>query len=82
MTPPNRTMGFTAQLAVPVAIPLPHRSQDHETCVTPTLSEAVPLRFRLPLDVLNVAVETGDVIAIDGGVVSGGVYVTVSVAEA
>ena len=82
MTPGNKLMGFTVQLAVPVTTPLPHRSQDHETCVTPTLSEAVPPRFRVPLVVLNVAAETGDVIAIAGGVVSGGVYVTVRVAVA
>ena len=61
------------QLVVPMALPLPHRSQDHATCVTPTLSEAVPIRFRVTLDVLNVPVETGDVIEIEGGVESGGV---------
>jgi hypothetical protein len=31
------------QFAVPVATPLPPRSLDHRTCVTPTLSDAVPL---------------------------------------
>ena len=35
----------TDQLLVPVAVPLPPRLFVQLTCVTATLSEAVPLRF-------------------------------------
>jgi len=34
----------TLQLVVPEATPLPPRSFTHVTCVTPTLSAAVPLK--------------------------------------
>ena len=73
MTPESSAIPLTDQLAVPVAVPLPPRSEDQLTCVTPKLSEAVPARFMALVFVLKVGVETGEVMAIAGGVVSGGV---------
>jgi hypothetical protein len=63
----------TDQLVVPVAVPLPPRSFAHVTCVTATLSEAVPPMLTELELVLYVALEVGDVIKIEGAVVSGGV---------
>jgi hypothetical protein len=40
--PPNRVIEEMFQPPVPFAMPLPPRSLDHRTCVTPTLSDAVP----------------------------------------
>ena len=40
--PDCSTIPFTDQLVVPVALPLPPRLFDQLTCVTPTLSDAVP----------------------------------------
>ena len=61
------------QLAVPVAVPLPPRSFVQVTCVTPTLSDAVPPRFMEAEAVLYVDPEVGDEIVIAGFVLSGGV---------
>jgi hypothetical protein len=55
---------------VPVAVPLAPRSVDHVTCVTPTLSLAVPLTAMVPLVAVKVPVPVGAVIAIAGAVVS------------
>jgi hypothetical protein len=46
----------TLQLVVPLAVPEPPRSLTHVTCVTPTLSDAVP------------EIETGDVDDVVGAV--------------
>ena len=72
------------QVVVPDATPLPPRSLDHLTCVTPTLSVAVPPRFiDEPLAVYH-ELRVGVVIAATGRVVSppppvggGGVVVVV-----
>ena len=37
-----RTIPLAVQLVVPLAVPLPPRLFVHVTCVTPTLSDAVP----------------------------------------
>jgi hypothetical protein len=42
----------TDQFVVPVAVPLPPRLFAHVTCVTPTLSAAVPAKFNELLLVL------------------------------
>ena len=62
---------FTDQAAVPVAVPLPPRLFDQVTCVTPTLSAAVPPRFNGVVLVLKVVPLVGAVIVTVGGVVSG-----------
>ena len=67
-----RAIPATDQFAVPVAVPLPPRLLDQLTCVTPTLSEAVPLTLSVLLPVAYVALEVGNVIVMVGEVVSGG----------
>jgi hypothetical protein len=57
-------------VVVPVAVPLPPRSFVHVTCVTPTVSAAVPPSVRGEVLVLKVGVEVGEVIATVGAVVS------------
>jgi len=64
------TIPLAVQLVVPVAVPLPPRLFVHVTCVTPTLSDAVPPSARDAVRVLYVAPEVGVVIAIVGGVAS------------
>jgi len=60
----------TLQFEVPEATPLPPRSLDHRTCVTPMLSLAVPPRFIVaPLAVYDELL-VGDVIVATGRVVS------------
>ena len=44
LSPDCKAIVLTAQLLVPVAVPDPPRLLVHVTCVTPTLSLAVPLR--------------------------------------
>jgi len=61
---------LAAQLVVPVAVPLPPRLFAHVTCVTPTLSDALPRNARRGLLVLKVAPKVGEVIATVGGMVS------------
>jgi hypothetical protein len=68
------------QLAVPVAVPLPPRSLTHVTCVTPTLSDAVPPTVIVVAVVVTVPVVVGVVMAIVGRVVSVSVAVSVAVA--
>jgi hypothetical protein len=63
-------MPVTLQLAVPAAFPLPPRSLVQLTCVTPTASLAVPLRFSVPVVVAYVDEEVGPVIEMFGAVVS------------
>src|ERR1043165_2163407 len=65
------------QLVVPVAVPLPPRSFDHVTCVTPMLSPAVPARLSGVVVVLYVGLVVGVVIATVGTIASD---VTVSTA--
>src|SRR5437762_922773 len=65
-----RTIPLAVQLVVPVAVPLPPRLFVHVTCVTPTLSDAVPPSARDDVGVLYVEPEVGVVIAIVGGVAS------------
>ena len=73
-----RAMPVSDQVVVPVAVPLPPRSLDQVTWVTPMSSAAVPPRLRELLLVLYVAPDVGDVIATVGAVVS--VKVTVRIA--
>jgi hypothetical protein len=58
------------QLVAPLAVPLPPRLFAQVTCVTPTLSLAVPPSVSVAVAVLNVAAVVGVVIATDGAVVS------------
>src|SRR5207247_5250972 len=44
--PSWRMMPLAVQLVVPLAVPLPPRLFAHVTCVTPTLSDAVPASAR------------------------------------
>ena len=60
----------TDQLVVPVAVPLPPALLLHVTCVTPTLSAAVPLSVSGLLFVEYDDPDVGDVIDTVGGVVS------------
>src|SRR6187200_2801164 len=63
-------MPDTLQFDVPEATPLPPRSLDQRTCVTPTLSLAVPPRFIVaPLAVYDELL-VGDVMVATGRVVS------------
>jgi len=59
------------QELVPAATPWAPRSVAQVTCVTPTLSEALPLTVMLVLVVLKVDDEVGEVMLIVGAVVSG-----------
>src|SRR5512138_739848 len=67
-------MLLTDQFVVPVAVPLPPWLLLHVTCVTPTLSAAVPPSVNELVVVLNVLAEVGVVMVTLGGV---GSYVTV-----
>src|SRR4030095_4383971 len=58
------------QLVVPAAVPLLPRLFVHVTCVTPTLSEAVPPSASEGPVATNVEAEVGAVMAIDGAIVS------------
>jgi hypothetical protein len=66
-------MPVTIQFAVPVAVPFPPRLFDHATCVTPTLSLAVPPMPTVAAVVVKVVLVVGVLIATVGFVVSGGV---------
>jgi hypothetical protein len=79
-SPGNRVIPLADQLVVPVAVPVPPvRLFDQETCVTPTLSEAVPPSVTDAVVVLKVVPAVGDVMVTVGAVLSAaGVYVTVS----
>src|SRR5713101_2692664 len=59
-------MPLTDQLVVPVAVPLPPRLLLHVTCVTPTLSDALPPMVRGLVFVVNVELEVGAVIVTVG----------------
>ena len=61
---------LTDQFVVPVAVPLPPRLLLHVTCVTPTLSDAVPATARGLMFVVNVELEVGVVIATVGALLS------------
>ena len=47
LTPDCKVIPVTVQFAVPAAVPPPQRSHAQVTCVTPTLSEALPPILRL-----------------------------------
>src|SRR2546430_12078172 len=66
LAPAWRTMPLAVQLVVPVAVPLPPRLLVHVTCVTPTLSDAVPPSTRDDVGVLYVEPAVGVVIATVG----------------
>src|SRR5204862_5754375 len=70
LAPDCSTMPLAVQLVVPVAVPLPPRLFAQVTCVTPTLSDAVPPSARDDVRVLYVEPAVGVVIAIVGGVAS------------
>jgi hypothetical protein len=67
--PLTRAM-LALQEVVPVAVPLPPRELDQLTCVTPTLSDAVPEMAREEVVVEN-GLAAGVVIETAGAVVSG-----------
>ena len=71
--PAGRTSPLMVQLVVPEAMPLAPWLVTQVTWATPTLSDAVPPRLKLELDVLKVGPEVGEVMLMVGGVVSGGV---------
>src|SRR5688572_30817166 len=77
-------MPVTLHVPVPAAVPLAPLLLVHVTCVTATLSVAVPPSVNVPLVVLYATPLVGDVIVTAGGVVSGpaGVYVTSRVSTA
>ena len=78
LNPDCSTIPVADQLVVPLAVPPPPRSLDHITLTTPTLSEAVPETFTVPVLVLYVCpLATGEVMAMDGRMVSDGVEFTV-----
>ena len=64
--PLESAIPLTDQLVVPVAVPDPPRSFTQLTCVTPTLSEAVPLSVSGVAPVANVAALVGPVIVTAG----------------
>ena len=66
------TIPVTDQAVVPLAVPLPPRSFTQVTCVTPTLSEAVPPRLIGVAVAVCVALLVGAVIVTVGGVPSAG----------
>ena len=68
---------ITDQLAVPVATPLPPRSLLHTTCVTPMLSDALPVNVKGSVLVVYVGAAVGVLIFMDGAVVSAGTKFTV-----
>src|SRR5205823_10183636 len=70
LAPAWRTMPLAVQLVVPVAVPLPPRVFAQVTCVTPTLSDAVPPSARDDVGVLYVEPAVGVVIALVGGAAS------------
>src|SRR5205823_9568641 len=70
LAPAWRTMPLAVQLVVPVAVPLPPRVFAQVTCVTPTLSDAVPPSARDDVGVLYVEPAVGVVIATIGSVAS------------
>jgi len=72
----------TLQLVVPVATPLPPALFVHATCVTPTLSELVPLTVTDAEWVEYVADDVGPVIVRVGNVVSAGGVVDIVTASA
>ena len=72
LVPDCRTIPLTDQLVAPLAVPLPPRLLLQVTCVTPTLSDAVPPSTSGLLVVAYVVPVVGVVIATVGGVVSGG----------
>src|SRR5436190_1247306 len=65
---------------VPEAMPLPPRSFDHRTSVTPKTSDAVPPSVSVAAVVVSVSAAVGAVIAIDGATASVSVMVRTSVA--
>src|SRR5204862_3335653 len=66
LAPVWRTMPPAVQLVVPLAVPLPPRLFAQVTCVTPTLSDAVPPSARDDVGVLYVEPAVGVVIATVG----------------
>src|SRR5437773_9171264 len=72
---------LAVQLVVPLAVPLPARLFAHVTCVTPTLSDAVPPSVRRLAPVPKVGLEVGEVMVTVGAVVSVAVPVPVRIRE-
>lgn len=70
--PPCKATPVMFHAVVPLAVPPPPPLLLQVTCVTPTLSLAVPLRLMLFEKMLKVEALVGDVMLIVGGVVSGG----------
>jgi hypothetical protein len=69
-TPTWRAIPLAVQLVVPVAVPLPPRLFAHVTCVTATVSDAVPPSVRVGLLVLKVGLAVGVVMVTPGAVAS------------
>jgi hypothetical protein len=61
---------LAVQLVVPVAVPLPPRSLAQVTCVTPTVSDAVPPSVRVGLLVAKVGFVVGVVMVTVGALAS------------
>src|SRR5439155_22198936 len=68
LAPACSAIPVAVQLVVPRAVPLPPRLLFHVTCVTPTLSDAVPPSASDDVGVLYVEPEVGDAMATAGGV--------------
>ena len=75
--PLYRVMPVLLQDVVPLHVPLPPRSFDQETWVTPTVSEAAPAMFRVLLLVLQVEFDVGEVIVTVCALETSGVEVNV-----
>jgi len=73
LAPACNTIPAAVQAVVPVAVPLPPRSLLHVTCVTPTLSAAVPPTVSGLAGAVYVTSVVGVVITTVGAVVSAGV---------
>ena len=72
LDPFTNAIPVTDHEVVPVAVPLPPALLTQVTCVTPTLSEAVPPMLSGLVLSVYVRPDVGDVKAIVGGVVSTG----------
>ncbi len=71
LIPVCSTMPLADQVVVPAAVPLPPRSLLHVTCVTPTLSAAVPVTVSGVVVAVYVVSPVGVVITTVGAVPSG-----------
>ena len=66
LEPLCKAMPLAFHVVVPAAVPLPPWSDAQLTCVTVMLSDTVPLRLTLVLEVVKVEAEVGAVMVIAG----------------